>query len=87
MTQAEETGGRLVPEIWRYLACMAVTALVSLLFGQFLPNRNIVTSDQLDKATVTLQQGQAAQAAQIGNLSTEVARLSGALDAKNKTTP
>jgi TolA-binding protein len=73
-----------VDEIWRYLAMCAVTACASLILGQFLPNRNIVTTDQLNAATARLQDGQNSQAQQIANLSQQVATLTGELQMQNR---
>lgn len=77
-------GGRSVDEIWRYVAMCAVTACVSLVLGQFLPNRNIVTTDQLNTATTVLSNGQNEQAKQIRDLSNQVATLTGALEEESK---
>ena len=34
--------------VWKWIAMSAVGALAGLLLGQFTPNRNIVTMDQLN---------------------------------------
>lgn len=80
---SEKEGGRLVSEIWRYVACCAITACVSLLIGQFIPNRNIATIDQLNATANRLESGQQSQQVEISALSTQVANLNGQLAAQH----
>lgn len=75
---------RLVDSIWKYTTAVAVSLLIGLLVGQYNPNRNVVTTDQLNAATLRLENGQSAQATQIGALTTQVAVLTTELKLQNK---
>jgi len=77
-------GTRLVYSIWKYTTAVAVSLLIGLLVGQYNPNRNVVTTDQLNAATLRLENGQSAQATQIGALTTQVAVLTTELKLQNK---
>jgi hypothetical protein len=85
MTAREEfeerrTIGRSSDGVWKWVAGIIAAALIGLLTGQFLPNRNVVTSDQLVAATRVLADGQIAQQAQIQRLTEQVANLNGRLE-------
>lgn len=48
------------PDVWKWIAISAVSALVGVLGGQFIPNRNIVLREDLTSAIVQQQQTSAA---------------------------
>jgi hypothetical protein len=66
--------------VWKWVAGIVAASLIGLLTGQFLPNRNVVTNDQLNNATKVLADGQIAQQAQIQRLTEQVANLNGKLE-------
>ena len=64
---------------------MLVAFSAAMLAGQFFPNRNIVTADQLEKTTMQLQTEIATLNTQMSGLSKEVAELTGELKAERET--
>jgi hypothetical protein len=79
---ADDKDSRSV-DVWKYTTAIAVSLLLGIMGGQFLPNRSIVTSDQLAAATLTLREGQSAQQAQIDELGKTVSELTGELRAQH----
>jgi hypothetical protein len=71
-------------DVWKWIAISAMSGLIGLLGGQFIPNRSIVTSDQLTAATKELKEGQQSQQIEIENLTTQVAVLTTELKLQNK---
>jgi hypothetical protein len=78
----EEESRDRYADVWKYLTAIGFSLLFGLIGGQFIPNRNIVTTDQLNSATSRLESGQATQAAEISALTTQVAVLSTELKLK-----
>ena len=68
--------------LWRLIAGCAVSLLLGVLSGQYIPNRNIVTNDQLNTALAPMQTSLAAQSVQISTLTVEVSELRGELKGK-----
>jgi len=63
---------------------MLVAFSAAMIAGQFLPNRNIVTADQLEKTTALFQTEIATLNTQMSSLSKEVAELTGELKAERE---
>jgi ABC-type transporter Mla subunit MlaD len=70
--------------IWRYVATAALAALGGVLTGQFIPNRNIATTQELNDSIRTLQTSVDEQNREIGDLKTSVAQLTGELKARGE---
>jgi len=49
--QVEAMESRGTSDVWKWIAIAALGALAAMLEGQFQPNRNVVTVDQLNTAT------------------------------------
>ena len=73
-------------DVWKYTTAIAVSLLIGLLSGQFIPNRNIVTTDQLNVSTKILYDGQISQQEQITALTATVNELTGELRAQRLIT-
>lgn len=63
---------------WRYVAIAVIGILGGLVTGQFVPNRNIVTADQLAPLTAAIT----ADTAQIQSLTGQVSEMRGELQAQ-----
>jgi hypothetical protein len=76
--------------VWKYLTAIFASLLIGVLGGQFIPNRNVVTTDQLTAAVAPLQAQIALSNENTSELKTEVSELRGELKARDlisKTTP
>ncbi len=72
--------------VWKYIAICALSALGGLITGQFMPNRNVVTNDQMDAKLVPLIAAQSAQYLEIESMRDSVNDLKGQLRAQKLLT-
>ena len=69
--------------VWKYSTAIAVSLLIGLITGQFIPNRNIVTTDQLNSTVAPLQAQVALSNQQTADMRDQLARLTGELKARD----
>jgi hypothetical protein len=79
--------GRIPDDVWKYLTAVGFSLLIGVIGGQFIPNRNIVTTDQLNAATLVLQQSQLSTNSKVDELAKQVATMNGELAAQHLVHP
>ncbi len=72
--------------IWKYIAICSLSALGGLITGQFMPNRSVVTSDQLDAKFAPFLASQSTESLEIESLRDSVNDLKGQLRAQKLLT-
>lgn len=73
--------------IWKYIALCSLSALGGLITGQFMPNRNVVTNDQMHEELVPIVTAQQAEYQETQSLRDSVNDLKGQLRGKNLLAP
>jgi hypothetical protein len=69
--------------VWKYATAVTVSLLIGILTGQFIPNRNIATTDQLNAAMQPMQASVIEQSRQLDDLKNQVSQLTGELKARD----
>lgn len=72
--------------VWKYIAICSLSAMGGLLTGQFNPNHNVVTNDQMDEKLRPLQAALQAQAMDTQSLRDSFNDLKGQLKAQKLLT-
>ena len=72
--------------VWRYIAICSLCIIAGLLTGQYNPNRNLVTVDQMNSALAPMQATQSNELAKIDELNNTVSDLKGQLKAQHLLT-
>lgn len=72
--------------VWRYIAICSFGIIAGLLTGQYNPNRNLVTVDQMNLALAPMQAAQSNELAKIDELNNTVSDLKGQLKAQHLLT-
>jgi hypothetical protein len=78
---------RLIPDrdrdVWKYTTAVAMSLLIGVLAGQFIPNRNIVTTDQLNATIEPLKEQIRVSNEQTADMKDQLAKLTGELKARD----
>lgn len=72
--------------VWRYIAIGSFGIIAGLLTGQYNPNRNLVTVDQMNSALAPMQATQSNELTKIDELNNTVSDLKGQLKAQHLLT-